>query len=164
MNPSKSQELPTRKRLPHQTPHWIDSTSSVFFITICCQTRGINQLCTRETGNALLESVVFRHEHEHWFIRLFLLMPDHLHFLASFPADARPMQSIISGWKAWTAKSCGIRWQRDYFEHRLRAEESFAAKADYIRENPVRAGLVKDRAGWPWVVSSDPRDGKISRR
>jgi len=36
----------------------------------------------------------------------------------------------------------GIKWQRDFFEHRLRSDESWREKADYILANPVRKGLV----------------------
>lgn len=39
------------------------------------------------------------------------------------------------------------RWQRDFFDHRLRSIESAAEKAQYIRMNPVRAGLVNRSAG-----------------
>ena len=78
-------------------------------------------------------------------------MPDHLHFVASFPETDMRMQTIVSKWKEWTAKSLGIRWQRDFFEHRLCREESAQEKADYILENPVRAGLVSRWEDWPYV-------------
>jgi hypothetical protein len=34
-------------------------------------------------------------------------------------------------------------WQKDFFDHVLRSEESYEEKWHYVRENPVRAGLVK---------------------
>jgi len=78
-------------------------------------------------------------------------MPDHLHFLVSFPDNGLRMRTIVSKWKEWTAKSLAIRWQRDFFEHRLRRDESARQKADYILFNPVRAGLVSNPEDWPFV-------------
>ncbi len=78
-------------------------------------------------------------------------MPDHLHALLSFPPSSCRFQTIISNWKRWTATDLGIVWQRDFFEHRLRADESRKEKADYILANPVRAGLVQEAKEWPYV-------------
>ena len=45
----------------------------------------------------------------------------------------------------------GIKWQRDFFEHRLRSDENWREKADYILANPVRKGLVTEVSQWPFV-------------
>ncbi len=34
-----------RRALPHDPPLSIDTNKEIFFITICCQRRGENQLC-----------------------------------------------------------------------------------------------------------------------
>jgi putative transposase len=68
-------------------------------------------------------------------------MPDHLHTLVSFPSD-KDMTAVISQWKEFLAKKLDIHWQRDFFDHRLRSDESLRDKADYILQNPVRRGLV----------------------
>jgi hypothetical protein len=44
-----------------------------------------------------------------------------------------------------------IDWQDDFFEHRLRNDESARQKADYILANPVRKGLVSRAEDWPHV-------------
>ena len=77
-------------------------------------------------------------------------MPDHLHGLFSFSRDAE-MRKIVSNWKEIAAKKAGVRWQRDFFDHRLRGNEGYAEKAHYIRMNPVRAGLVAEVAAWSYV-------------
>ena len=83
-------------------------------------------------------------------------MPDHVHLILSFPEIGKRVQTIMSKWKEWTAKSLDIEWQRDFFEHRLRRDESFREKADYVLANPVRAGLVKKVEDWPYVFIADP--------
>ncbi len=42
-----------------------------------------------------------------------------------------------------------------FFDHRLREGESLELKAAYLRENPVRAGLVARADGWPWVFEAE---------
>ena len=51
----------------------------------------------------------------------------------------------------WTAKEIRITWQDDFFEHRLRHDESRRQKANYILENPVRKQLVSRPEDWPYV-------------
>ena len=61
--------------------------------------------------------------------------------LVSFTPE-NPMVDAISTWKRYIARKHGVVWQRNFFDHRLRSEASAAGKADYILQNPVRAGLV----------------------
>jgi len=37
-----------------------------------------------------------------------------------------------------------------FFDHLLRNDESYAQKWEYVRENPVRAGLVHCSEDWPY--------------
>jgi REP-associated tyrosine transposase len=41
-------------------------------------------------------------------------------------------------------------WQPGFFDHILRSGESYAEKWNYVRENPVRAGVVKNADDWPY--------------
>jgi putative transposase len=61
------------------------------------------------------------------------------------------MNKAIRDWKSWLTKEHGIRWQENYFDHRLRGDEQFGEKADYVLQNPVRAGLVKRAQDWPYL-------------
>ena len=121
-----------RTALPHDVPSWVDPEKEVYFVTIICRERVRNQLATPEIAERLFETVRHRQEQLIWWPHLFLLMPDHVHALLSFPPSGKAMQLVISKWKEWTAKQLGIVWQRDFFEHRLRHEESWSEKADYI--------------------------------
>jgi hypothetical protein len=50
-------------------------------------------------------------------------------------------------------KSRRHRWgpvtNSQVFDHVLRSGENYS-KWDYVRENPVRAGLTSDADDWPW--------------
>ena len=79
-----------------------------------------------------------------------------MHFVLSFPITEKKVQTIVSKWKEWIAKTLKVHWQRDFFEHRLRKEESFRQKVDYVLANPVRAGLVQRTEDWPYVFIAEP--------
>ena len=41
-------------------------------------------------------------------------------------------------------------WQRRFWEHLIRDERDLARHYDYIHYNPVKHGLVRCVADWPW--------------
>ncbi|MEM8955320.1 MAG: transposase, partial [Verrucomicrobiota bacterium] len=101
----------------------------------------------------LTDATAHYHKIYRWYAHLFLVMPDHIHGLFSFPPDRASMSQTIASWKSYTAKRAGFSWQRDYFNHRLRTDESFDEKAHYIRMNPVRARLADSPDTWPHAWS-----------
>jgi putative transposase len=141
--------------LPHEIPLWVDPSKEIYFVTINCRRRFENQLALPKIAAGIFETIEHRQRKFLWWPYLVLLMPDHLHALLSFPPSNKPMRSIISKWKEWTAKDMGVVWQDDFFEHRLRREESRREKADYILANPVRANLVSKPQDWTYVYFGD---------
>jgi REP element-mobilizing transposase RayT len=144
-----------RKRLPHEIPLWVDPHKEIYFITTNCQPRYKNQLAQRDVAEKVFETIEHRQEKFLWWPYLFLLMPDHVHALLSFPPSDKKISKIMSKWKEWTAKTIGIEWQDGVFEHRMRTEESRREKADYIQANPIRAGPVSQPKDWPFVYFGD---------
>jgi putative transposase len=154
--------LRQRRTLPHEPPLSVRTDNAVFFLTICCDPRSHNQLCHPEVSRRLFEAMAFYNDAGQWWAHFALLMPDHLHMLTSFPESGRArspnaprrtptMAAVISALKRYTARQFGIHWQRDFFDHRLRGDDSAREKEEYIRQNPVRAGLVKTADDWPYV-------------
>ena len=142
---------PPRRRLPHDIPLWVNPQKEIYFITINCLDRTANQLALPTIAEQLFETIRYRQEKFLWWPYLFLLMPDHVHSLLSFPPSDKPIKLIMSKWKEWTCKELGIIWQGDFFEHRLRHDERRRQKADYILENPVRKRLVSRPEDWPYA-------------
>jgi REP element-mobilizing transposase RayT len=71
--------------------------------------------------------------------------------------DAKALPMFLQAWKQWTSKRItrdlnlsGTVWQEEFFDHVLRSSESYGQKWDYVKENPVRAGLVESSDEWPW--------------
>ncbi|HTL67601.1 MAG TPA: transposase [Lacunisphaera sp.] len=142
-------DLPRRRLLDHTLPPWVKG-APIFFITICATRRQINQFCQPTMASVILGAARRYHKLGRWHALVFLLMPDHLHALVSFP-KAGSMDLVVRSWKHYLATQHRVAWQRDYFDHRLRNDESHEAKVNYIRNNPVRAGLVAKPEDWPYV-------------
>ncbi|MGZ0654055.1 REP-associated tyrosine transposase [Coraliomargarita sp. W4R53] len=142
---------PTRKWLRHETPNWIRTENERFFITICCQQRGVVQLTKEVEATGIIDSFKFGHTRGDWYGHLFLLMPDHLHAIMSFPEPFSSMKKSMQDWKRLMARRHGIQWQDGFFEHRLRGSNAWDEKAAYIRKNPVRAGLCSTPEEWSWM-------------
>ncbi len=162
-------DLPCRKSLSHNIPSTVPSwiaDNAVFFITVNTQPRGENQLARMTVYDAVIESVLHRQNMGQMWTRFILLMPDHLHGLFVFPMEVS-IRKVVSDWKRFLATQYGIKWQRDYFDHRIRKDESVSEKWDYIRMNPVRNGLVLHPDDWPfqWPIqnAASGRDGSPSR-
>jgi putative transposase len=133
---------------------WIENP--IFFITTCTNKRR-NILANPTTTAILLEEWVHAKENHDWYIGRYVIMPNHVHFFCAPRGEANDLSIFIKFWKEWTSKkirkACGIDvnvWQSEFFDHLLRSEESYEQKWNYVFNNPVRAGLVKEPKEWRW--------------
>jgi putative transposase len=138
---------PFRTKMDHHPSEWVNAPT--YFITICTSERGRNQLCA-EAAPEILRSIELYNEKHRWFCEYAVLMPDHVHLLLSFHENDL-FAKVIGDWKRWLTRRCAIKWQENFFEHRLRNAESINSTALYMMNNPVRAGLVDRPQKWPWI-------------
>ena len=83
------------------------------------------------------------------------LMPDHLHALVQAGATPQLLSRMIRNFKALSKIEARVPlWQRGFYEHIVRTEESLETIANYILHNPVRAGLADNENNWPWNIRS----------
>jgi putative transposase len=80
-------------------------------------------------------------------------MPDHVHLFVRGADDFQlgrwiGMLKQALGKKIKQTGTSSPIWQRGFFDHVLRSDESYAQKWNYVRENPVRAGLVTNIDDW----------------
>jgi REP element-mobilizing transposase RayT len=96
----------------------------------------------------------FAHEAERRGIAVgrYVLMPDHMHLFVAGGPDF-----LLTQWvrmlKRTLSKSipdAAPHWQQGFFDHIIRHTESYAEKWEYVRQNPVRAGLVSESESWPF--------------
>ena len=147
-------------RLHHRVPHWVEP-GALFHVRIALnREKEQKALIDLPLAQGILDSAKFYEARLRWHITLFLLMPDHLHALLSFPRD-QSMSELIRDWKRFHTRTNQVVWQEGYFDHRLRDDErgeEHSAKMNYIRENPVAAGLCAKAEDWRWVI--DPFVGE----
>jgi putative transposase len=138
-----------QRRTPAKRVHISLSGLNWVFLTVCTKDRE-RWLAQARVQRSLHE--IWLHTADAWLVCDFLLMPDHLHLFCA-PGDPDiAIERWITFWKSQLTKALpGLgQFQRAAFHHRLRTEESYAQKWQYVRENPVRAGLVGRPEDWPF--------------
>jgi len=150
-------DSPRRKhlaRIPILLP--LDSPV-VYFVTACCHGR---QRVFIADGTVRVATMCLRgcEERHGWVVSQICFMPDHVHLLIA-PMWERE-QSIADFMRAW--KSCvtlrlhsGKIWQNEFFDHLLRCDESAQQKWNYVRMNPVRAGLCANAEDYRWSGTTE---------
>jgi len=141
-------------RLHHTVPHWVEP-GGLFHIRIALDSEKKQRRLTEpDLAQRLLDSAKFYEAQQRWHITILVLMPDHLHAILSFARD-QSMSRAVGDWKRFHATKNGVTWQQEYFDHSLRADargEQLSAKMNYIRNNPVAAGLCDKAEDWSWII------------
>ena len=153
-----------RRRLPH-----LQKADADLFITFCTGARRILpgeardlvlEHCLREGGILPSAGEGARATRIHLYAAV--VMPDHVHLLFSPLRDENgwpfPLVDILQCLKGATAHrinkllhTSGPVWEEETFDHVLRSHEGLKNKCEYIRENPVEAGLVQRPEDYRWL-------------
>jgi REP element-mobilizing transposase RayT len=153
-----------RRRLPH-----LQKADADLFITFCTGARKVLpqeardlvlRHCLREGGithfageGARATKIIEAKPRIH--LHAIVVMPDHVHLLVKPLRDENgwpfPLVDILQCFKSATAHrinkllgTSGPVWEEESFDHVLRSDESLKDKREYIRQNPVRAKLVRN--------------------
>src|SRR5436190_5309884 len=140
----------------------------LYFVTVCVRRR-LRVLATDAVHSAFRDFAVRGLEKKHIAIGRYVIMPDHLHLFVSGPYEFRleqweRMLKLVLGratrmgralrrsapTRAPRAAAVSKMWERGFFDHVIRNAESYAQKWEYVRQNPVRAGLVERAEDWPF--------------
>jgi REP element-mobilizing transposase RayT len=149
-----------RRMLPHyQKP------ARPVFVTFCKLTREPFQ---PEARDIILQACLKGHGNR-FLLHAAVVMPDHVHLLLTPLQDEKGwpygLPAILKLIKGASARSInkvlgtsGPVWQEESFDHVLRSQESLQEKLEYIRQNPVHRGLVKNPADYRWLwVEQNPK-------
>jgi putative transposase len=132
------------------------------FLTVCTKDR--NPWLANPVVHELLRAVWT--DARAWLVGRYVLMPDHIHLFCAPNEDGSagaspsqeehslpPLDNWVRYWKSQFTKrgqNAQRRWQPDHWDTRLKHEESYDAKWNYVRNNPVRAGLVVHPEDWSY--------------
>ncbi len=145
--------MPTRAHLHRLSNVWLGNP--LYFITQC--TAGRRKILADNEVAAFIRETLLEADAVHgWVAGRFVIMPDHVHFFARPRPGAKELSIFMRDWKRWTARSIldaknlpAPLWQAEFFDHVLRSAASYAEKWEYVRLNPVRAGLSVRPEDWP---------------
>jgi putative transposase len=139
---------------------WVDAP--IYFVTTCTRHRKPILAC-HDVAEILIDEWRRAHERHGWAVGRYVIMPDHVHFFCRPELDAKPLFEFVGFWKSYTSRTihalgqprstpaATTLWQREFFDHVLRSTESYSEKWNYVRDNPVRAGLVSDADEWKYA-------------
>ena len=129
--------------------------SPIYFVTACTENRR-KILASAPVHETFLPFGQEGPAHGAW-IGGYVIMPDHLHVFVAVDDQQITLAAWMKSFKntiSKTLRSSGVdapHWQKTFFDHLLRNSESYSEKWNYVRENPVRAGLAKKAEDWPFV-------------
>jgi putative transposase len=143
---NRTQRLRRLKRMYVRSP--------IYFVTASTPDRR-RILAAKATHESFIRFAEEGPEHGAW-IGAYVLMPDHLHAFVVVDDEKLSLSQWMKSLKNTLSKTMRSKripaphWQKTFFDHVLRSAESYTEKWHYVRENPVRAGLVKRWEDWPF--------------
>ena len=146
-----------QRRFPKRPPRLellFSSVRSFYFVTFNTHQR--LSLLARDDIHEAFHSFCVRAEEHNIAVGRYVIMPDHVHLFVAFPIIGLTLSEWIGAMKTILGKKLlrlGFQkphWQEGFFDHVLRSAESYAQKWDYVRMNPVRAGLCEEPEQWPY--------------
>jgi REP-associated tyrosine transposase len=125
----------------------------VYFIT-CCTNRRRQLLASTNVHAAFVQFAIQGYADFGIAVGRYVILPDHLHLFVALGEDCK-LGNWIGTLKRLLAREVVTDsedpiWQRGFFDHILRSSESYLEKWNYVKENPVRAGLVTCATNWPY--------------
>ena len=135
---------------PPRIPNLLSKDSdTIYFLTLCVSGRA--RVLDNDFSWATFQSVWRRLDR--WEVLAAVAMPDHLHILVA-PLEDRDqsLSDFLKWFKRWFNAEAKPKWKwmGGGFDRLLRGHESVIEKWEYLRENPVRAGLVEKCEDWPY--------------
>ena len=118
-------------------------------------------ILTNNPAAGIITDKLLEMNEDFFYLYAFTIMPNHLHMLIRpLERDGSQvgMSNIIKTFKGSTARMINLAlerqgqlWFREYHDHWIRSQQELVNVIDYIRNNPVQAGLAKDARYWQWT-------------
>jgi REP element-mobilizing transposase RayT len=111
----------------------------------------------------LVQNALFFFDGERYRLLEWCVMPNHVHALV-LPVNGHLPAKIVHSWKSYTGHVIkGLLdptepfWMADYHDRFIRDDRHLEIVRDYIRRNPVAAGLVLSAEDWKWSSAGHRR-------
>lgn len=127
------------------------------YYTLTTTVAGRRRIFTDEASVKCVVDALRQSDQEHRSRTLaWVVMPDHVHWLMQLRDDnlSRCMQRFKSrsahAFNQLHDSYGSSVWKRGYYDHCIRSQEALQTHAQYLIENPVRAGLVTTPEAYPY--------------
>ena len=145
----------------------------ILFVTVCVANRGQRGRCPSLADPYVHKCIVDAwRKADAWIVGWYVIMPDHIHFFCSPKSNPIvPFARWMGYWKRLVAQGfpcndsctlggatsplpshkCGNTvFQRSQWDTQLRCGDDYNNKWLYVRDNPVRKGIVERAECWPY--------------
>jgi len=116
----------------------------------------LNPLVDVQPATIIKETIRWLHQENRWQCKAYVVMPDHVHIIFILGQKSN-LSDVMNSFGKYTARKLndlldkkGQVWQKGFYDHCLRKENSYLRHLNYIWENPVRKGLVDKPEDWPF--------------
>jgi REP element-mobilizing transposase RayT len=136
----------TIKEKKHRLPKMIYRGEISVAFTVCLKGDD-NSFLEPETARIFVDILAKESAKADCIVPVYCFMPDHQHFIITGTSTQSDTYKAVVSYKQrtgfWmTSKRCGVRWQKDFFDHVIRTNDTIAVQIRYILDNPLRKGLV----------------------
>lgn len=104
----------------------------------------------------IVHDAIFFYHGKKYNVISWCIMPNHVHVLIEVMKNIS-LSSILHSWRSFSSNEInkllnrsGRLWMPEYFDRFIRDNEHFNNVVDYIHNNPVKAGLVKEATEYKW--------------
>ncbi|MCC5790485.1 MAG: transposase [Opitutales bacterium] len=143
-------QLPIRKTT-HLQRGRTSTQGAKYFITINTKNRK-SGLCQKRLAETLIQVLRGQHSRGDFEMIAGTIMPEHIHLLIRL-GSRLTLSATIGKFKSQTKQILAdslLVWQKNFFDHKLRADHISEGFAKYIFLNPYRRGLLTSKEIWPW--------------
>jgi putative transposase len=135
----------------------MDDSQRTFFVTsVTWQRLPIFRVEAR--ARLLIEVLLGYRDEGRYLVNEFVVIPDHIHLLLTPSGEVsleRAVQFIKGGYSYRLRRVEKIQvWQESFTNHRIRDFDDYQRHCEYVRLNPVRAGLVRDAGAYAFSSAS----------
>jgi putative transposase len=134
--------------------------AAIFFVTFCVKERA--PVFADPEIASIARQVILDYRQAGWYwLQCYCVMPDHIHILLKLRSYDRLLSRVVATLKnriGYLARKRGVLvdWQWGFHDRVKRSCENVEEYIQYILANPVRAGLVRLCADYPFCGTLDP--------
>ena len=144
--------LPQRRKPIHVTPVDRDERPTIVFVTVCTAHRK-RILADADAARAIVGAWC---NAQAWMVGRYVILPDHVHLFCSPRTPDVSLVRWVHYWRSLASRRWPRRhehpiWQPNFWDTQLRRGDSYETKWEYVRNNPLRHGLVTAVDDWPYA-------------